>query len=141
MPNIYVTWNPNDTTTQTIVTNWAGIVHILTDVVVWEAGHSEQDKSILLAQADIILLIVVGKFSRSIEREMVAASIAGKQCFCLCAGDRATPPEPHWPGVHVFDVWEANAVATARNLIAEMPLQPQRIQSILAALVALLYLE
>ena len=139
--HIYVSWNPTDTTTKTIVTNWAGIVHILTDVVVWEAGHSDKDKSILLAQADIIVLIIFGKYSRSIEREMVAASIAGKQCFCLCAGDSATPPEPHLPGVHVFDVWEANAVATARNLIAEMPTQPQRIQSILAELVALLYLE
>jgi hypothetical protein len=141
MPNIYVSWNPRDATTRTIVTNWAGIVHILTDVVVWESGEYEADKSILIAQADIVVLIVSGKMSNSIEREMVAAYSAGRVVVCLCAGERATPPEPHLPGVHVFDLWEANAVATARNIITEIPCQPQRIQSILAALVALLYLE
>ena len=141
VPHIYVSWNPRDTTTRTIVTNWAAIVHILTDVVVWESGEYEADKNVLIAQADIIVLILSGKMSNSIEREMVAAYSVGRVVLCLCAGERAMPPEPHLPGVHVFDLWESNAVATARNIIAEMPFQPQRVSSILAALIALLYLE
>lgn len=140
-PRIYVSWNPHDATTRTIVTNWAGIVHVLTQMVVWESGEYDGEKSILIAQADIVVLIISGRMSKSIEREMVAASTVGRTVVCLCAGDRATPPEPHLPGVHVFDLWLANPVATARNLLAVLPCQPQRTHSVLAALVALLYLE
>lgn len=140
--NIYVSYNGDDVTTQTIVTNWASIVHTLTDIMVWEGGsNNDAQKALLIRSADIIVLISSGRYSKTLERETVACSTAGKACYILAAGDRAAPPEPFLPGVHVFNIWDANAIKTARDLVGEMPCQPQRVHSVLTSLISLLYLE
>lgn len=139
---VYISYNKEDATTETIAINWASIVHCLTDILVWDgACCTDEQKGILLRDSDIVVLVSSGRFSRTLERETVACSTAGKPCIVLAAGDRAAPPEPCLPGIHVFNVWDANALATAREIVAVLPCQPQRVHSILTSLVALLYLE